>query len=163
MTELIGHEDFNYHWNVIKHYPCLISAMNNIPLVPLEEWSLCPRLESFEQKMMLRPLRKFMERMMDLIPKLCKAEKLILDICADNLVTANVFLLLSELCKFFICEKVSVHFQESFTSLVDVYRKQVSGSASDIVRTDEVREARKISRSTYQYLSDGEGSIAQLC
>lgn len=75
---------------ITKNHPCLSNAIINISCFTPKKKTLRKSSDSLEKKMMLKVGQKPVERMTDLVIKLCNAAELRPDTRGDNLETANV-------------------------------------------------------------------------
>lgn len=90
------------------------------------------------------PEQKFLEWMICLVSKFCKAVELVLDTCASTFSTVKTCFHIIEHHRFDGCVKDSLYYLDAFPSVLELYAKQVSSVESEITESDEVVDASKL-------------------
>lgn len=96
---------YNTHGMVPKNHSWWTVVMNNIPHMPGEERVLAATLGSSREKRQLRPEKKSVDWMEDIVWKFTETGKLVMDTCNRTLATAKARIMLPEHRALAECEK----------------------------------------------------------
>lgn len=118
--------------------------MNNILYVSPEDRLSNAFMNGLVKRMMLRLGQRSVVWITDLLPKFFRAGELRLDTSAGTVVTAKIFLQLSEHGRFVGYQKYFALIHVSLPSLEDIYAEQVVNLVSDLDGSEDIFEASKV-------------------
>ena len=126
-------------------HPGTCNEMNNIPRVPNNEKIFLPsHSKQMGPRQMLRPEQKSRQWMMDIIEKFTKPGDLVVDPCAGTFSVAMACMLMPKHRKFVGCDKDDSCLENSMTSLVALFARQILNPNSDIDGTDHDKVHAKV-------------------
>lgn len=140
-------QKINYgHSGTIRSvHPGTCNEMNNIPRVPNNEKIFLPsHSKQMGPRQMLRPEQKSRQWMMDIIEKFTKPGDLVVDPCAGTFSVAMACMLMPKHRKFVGCDKDDSCLENSMTSLVALFARQILNPNSDIDGTDHDKVHAKV-------------------